>query len=435
MQKTINVLSVVLLLIFVGLSAYSQNSISPFSRYGIGDLHHYAYGRTAAMGGATLGSRHSTQINTANPASYSSSDSLSFVIFDFGTDASFSSYSTSSNKLNTDHSVLRYFATKILLKKWLGAAIGIQPFSDMDYQFELHENTSTTGNVYHQYIGDGTSSKVFLGASAKLTKGLSVGANLNYYCGQLNQYSNFAYQTSDQHHESETLKTELRDFSLSYGLQYDFGLNNEKFLTLGLTLENETDLRVLCSDCSIQTITKGTQLVKDTTKCTKKEKSTLKLPSTLGIGLSYTKLNKFEFSADYYYAAWSNSTFYGQTEEYITNQSRISAGIEFTPGSSTTSSYFKRMSYRAGYHSGNTNLKLNNQPVKDSGISFGVGLPIPKSKSTANLAVEFGNRGNLTDNLIKEKYTKVSLYFTFANFWSRRAKTDGLQDAAQETAN
>jgi len=87
MLKRNNALSVVIVLILCGLSGYAQNNntTSPYSRYGLGDLDHYSFGRSAAMGGASLGSRHSLQINSANPASYTANDSLSFL-FDFGID-------------------------------------------------------------------------------------------------------------------------------------------------------------------------------------------------------------------------------------------------------------------------------------------------------------------------------------------------------------
>jgi len=95
MLKKNKVSLVATVLVLLGLSGFSQNNntTSPYSRYGLGDLHHYGYGRTAAMGGASIGSRHSVQINSANPASYNSNDSLSFI-FDFGIDGKYSTLGT-----------------------------------------------------------------------------------------------------------------------------------------------------------------------------------------------------------------------------------------------------------------------------------------------------------------------------------------------------
>src|SRR5512133_1215368 len=143
MLKKNNALIVVMVLIICGLSGFAQNNntTSPFSRYGIGDLHHYGYGRTAAMGGASLGSRHAVQINSANPASYTANDSLSFI-FDFGIDGTLSNYKSNFGTLKTDNINFRYFSLSWPVTKWLGAAMGIQPFSDMGYKVGFIDSLS-----------------------------------------------------------------------------------------------------------------------------------------------------------------------------------------------------------------------------------------------------------------------------------------------------
>ena len=141
MLKRNNALSVVMLLIICGLSGYAQtnitnnNTTSPFSRYGLGDLTHYGYGRTAAMGGASLGSRHNVQINSANPASYNANDSLSFI-FEFGVDATLSKYKSNTGTLKANDTNFRYFSLSCPINRWMGIGLGIQPFSDMGYEVD-----------------------------------------------------------------------------------------------------------------------------------------------------------------------------------------------------------------------------------------------------------------------------------------------------------
>ncbi|HET6558335.1 MAG TPA: hypothetical protein VFG54_13535, partial [Prolixibacteraceae bacterium] len=111
MRKRNSVLSVVIVLIISGFSAFAQNNntSSPYSRFGLGDLSPYSYGRSASMGGAILGSRHTVQINSANPASYTAHDSLSFI-FDFGVDGTFSNYKSNSGTRKTSDINFRYFS-------------------------------------------------------------------------------------------------------------------------------------------------------------------------------------------------------------------------------------------------------------------------------------------------------------------------------------
>jgi len=419
----------VMLLIICGLSGYAQtnitnnNTTSPFSRYGLGDLTHYGYGRTAAMGGASLGSRHNVQINSANPASYNANDSLSFI-FEFGVDATLSKYKSNTGTLKANDTNFRYFSLSCPINRWMGIGLGIQPFSDMGYEVAFSKEEAGIGNVYSSYSGEGSTSKAFFGTAISPFKGLSVGANVNYIFGRLNQNTGIGFDDTNLFNFSKKEGTRLRDFTLTYGLQYEMKLKKDQFLTLGATFENQSKLTALHQLYSSKTISVGTSGLSSYIDSIPEKKDIIKLPSTLGIGLSYNKLNKLEINADYYYAGWSKATFFGKQNELLTDLSRISAGIEYIPEAFSIRSYLKRIRYRAGIHQENSYLKLNNHQIKEIGISFGAGLPLPKSKSTANFAVEFGKKGTTDYDLVKNNYTKISLYLNMYDYWFSKRKFD-----------
>ena len=50
----------------------SLNTYSPYTFYGIGDIHEEGIAVTRAMGGASIGFRNPFYVNVTNPASYSS---------------------------------------------------------------------------------------------------------------------------------------------------------------------------------------------------------------------------------------------------------------------------------------------------------------------------------------------------------------------------
>jgi len=429
MLKKNNVLSVVIVLILCGLSGFAQNNntTSPYSRFGIGDLHHYGYGRTAAMGGASLGSRHSVQINSANPASYNSTDSLSFI-FDFGVDAKYSNYKSVSGSLNTNDVNFRYFSLSWPVTKWLGMATGIQPFSDMGYDVQYHENVGGIGNIFHSYQGEGTTSKAFFGLAVSPIKGLSVGANLNYIFGRLNQNSTVSFDRADLFYLYKTEGNRLRDFRMTYGLQYDIKLKNDEFLTIGATFENQTNITSLHRLFSYKAITIAGSTLNVTRDSIAERKDHIKLPSSFGLGLSYSKINKIEVNLDYYHSGWSDSKtsfvynpvlkeYALEKDDNLTNQNRISAGFEYIPEALSIRSYLKRVRYRAGIHQEYSYLKLNGQQIKELGVSFGAGFPFTKSKSTANLAIEFGKKGTTSNDLVRENYTKLSIYLNLYDYW------------------
>src|ERR1035437_4194693 len=81
-----HLLLVLSLLIFAQFANSQNNTNSPYTRFGYGDISDNNNGEQKAMGGVSIGSRSSSSINTMNPASYSAVDSMTFM-FDIGSAA------------------------------------------------------------------------------------------------------------------------------------------------------------------------------------------------------------------------------------------------------------------------------------------------------------------------------------------------------------
>lgn len=424
-----------MILIICGFSGYAQNNntTSPYSRFGIGELSPYGYGRSAAMGGAEIGSRNGLQINTANPASYNHLDSLTFL-FEFGLDGTFSRYTSNMGTQQVKDINFRYLALNFPITRWLGAGMGIQPFSDMGYQINYTDTIAGTLTAAHSYNGEGTTSKAFFGLAISPVKNLSLGANLNYIFGRLNKNTSVTFNSQNEFFLSKTEGTRLRDFTMTYGLQYTIPIKKDESLTLGATFENKSTLTVLHRLFAFKTITVGTSALTDTLQFHAEGTNQLVLPTKIGVGLSFHKINKLEINADYYYAGWNNSktnfvdridgTSGYEKDPYLKNLTRISAGVEYIPDAFSIRNKLKRIKYRAGIHQENSYLNINNHPIKEIGISFGTGISFPKSNSTANFAIEFGKKGTMNDNLVRQNYMKLSLYLNLWDRWFMKRQYD-----------
>ena len=57
----------------------TYNGFSPYSVYGVGDLHAAGTAFNASMGGVGIATRNKRFVNTMNPASITARDSLSFM--------------------------------------------------------------------------------------------------------------------------------------------------------------------------------------------------------------------------------------------------------------------------------------------------------------------------------------------------------------------
>jgi hypothetical protein len=145
---------------------------------------------------------------------------------------------------------------------------------------------------------------------------------------------------------------------------------------------------------------------------------------TAGAGLSYVKLNQLEINADFYFQQWSQATFFGEPNQFLTDRSIFALGAEYIPEKFSIRNYTSRIAYRAGVNYENSYLMINNQQIKDLGISFGVGLPVYRSNSTINIAAQLGRRGSTKNSMVRENYLKLNLSANLYDLWFIKRKFD-----------
>jgi long-subunit fatty acid transport protein len=309
--------------------------------------------------------------------------------------------------------------------RWSAATMGIMPYADKGYEIFVEEDIPGVGRTGYSYFGNGTVSKAYFGAGFNLTKSLSVGANVYYLFGTLNQNNSIYFLDDPQQYGiSEVEQTRLRDFSYLLGMQYDLKLKEDQFLTVGATFQKKSEFTAFHFFNQQKVLQYGGGTLTDSILTIQDEPGKIQLPASYGIGISFTKLNKLEINADFYYSEWGRAEFYGRTVPELNDQTRISFGAEYTPEEASIRSYLKRIRYRAGIHYDKSYLKINNQQLNETGISFGMGMPVSRSRSIINMAVELGRRGSVSDNLIRENYTKISLYLTLSDRWFIQRKFD-----------
>ena len=100
-------LLVLLLTILSGAAVAQNNTNSPYSRYGYGQLSEQGSSNSRAMGGIAYGLRDMYQTNFANPASYTAVDSLTFI-FDGAVSLKNTNLSNGTLKRNSKNSSFDY---------------------------------------------------------------------------------------------------------------------------------------------------------------------------------------------------------------------------------------------------------------------------------------------------------------------------------------
>lgn len=408
---------------------FNNSTSSPYSRFGLGDLQPYSFGRTSAMGGASLASRNNQQINFANPASYTAVDSLVFM-FEFGVRGKFARYSNDITSMNANDINLSYFAMNFQITNWMATSLGLTPYSDVGYDVEINDEVENAGNILYKYYGDGSISKAYLGLAVEPVKNISVGANLNYVFGLLTRNAQtYFLDAADFYNNQRNESLRIRDFNLTLGAQATIPLNNEQQITLAAVLENKPTFTRFYSDLNTKylqiLVNNTTRADQDTIKPFRtEEKGNLEFPLTYGFGISYVKNNSLEINADYYHQGWSDVNLPGGGSDVLTDLNKFAVGAEWIPDKFSIRSYLNRIAYRAGLKYENTYLEFDNQRINDFGISFGVGLPVYRSNSTINISAELGRRGTKQNNLVLENYAKLNLSVNLYDLWFIQRRFD-----------
>lgn len=406
---------------------FNNNTTSPYSRYGLGELQSTGFGRSSAMGGAAFASRFNKQINLSNPAAYNAIDSLGFM-FEFGVDSKFSNFKNDLGNNFSNDVNFQYFAMNFNVSKRIGAAMGLVPFSDVGYNVELFEEVENTGVVRTIYYGAGTLSKAFLGLAVEPFKNVSIGANLNYTFGMLNQNAEVDFfEASDFYRVQQYKSLRISDFGFEFGVQATIPLENDRKVILAAVFENNPKYNAKYSEITQKNLSTGSSVDQDTLSnpsLAVEQDRIIEYPYSFGIGISFVKNNSFEINADYEHKAWGDAIFLGDKSVFLTDLNKFALGAEWIPDRFSIQSYLKRVSYRAGFKFEETYLKFNEKQINDFGISFGLGLPVYRSNSTIDVAVQFGKMGTKKNNLVLENYARLNLSVNLYDLWFIKRRFD-----------
>jgi hypothetical protein len=110
------------------------------------------------------------------------------------------------------------------------------------------------------------------------------------------------------------------------------------------------------------------------------------------------------------------------TNAVYENSTRYAIGGYFIPKYNSFTSYWDKVTYRAGFRHENLGLVINNQSITDTAFTFGLGLPLGGTFSNVNLGFELGKKGTASYNLVQENYGSISIGLVFNDKWFIRRK-------------
>ena len=306
-------LLVLLLTILSGAAVAQNNTNSPYTRYGYGQLSEQGSSNSRAMGGIAYGLRDKYQTNFANPASYTAVDSLTFI-FDGAVSLQNTNLSNGTLKRNAKNSSFDYITMQFRASKWAAISLGLLPYSNVGYSMgEYREDTefpdkSTTVS----YSGEGGLHQLYLGAGFKIIKNLSVGANFSYLWGDITRTAAETFPSSSSVFPI-TIQSNVavKSYKLDFGAQYTHQFGKKHVATLGVVFSPGHDL----SNDAYEV----TQTGNSNTGATSVTRDTVVIcgiPTTFGAGVTYVYDNRLTVGADVMFQNWSKVSYMNNDEAF-----------------------------------------------------------------------------------------------------------------------
>lgn len=422
-KKIVVFVLMILMLVATKLTEAQIRTNSPYTRFGIGNLNRTANPRFLALGGLSLGMRDPEHVNLWNPASYTAFDSLSFV-FEGGAIDHYVDLKTTDKSSSSNYATLSHLTIGFPVTSWWKSSIGLIPFSEVGYIITLNAEEPGIGPVAYKFDGSGGLNQIYWGNGFRINENFSAGFNLSYFFGSITHNRNvYLPDTAYYYNVKISDITNFSDIYLTYGLQYHKALTRERFFTGGLVLNTSTRVNYT-NDYIAQTFLSGlngVEYIIDTVSFIDDQKGNIKFPWRIGTGFTTGKSGKWLAGADIHYQNWSSFTFDEQSDS-LKNSLSLTTGGEFTPDINASTGYWKNIHYRMGLRYSQSYLEIKEHRINEFGMSFGLGLPLRRSRSTLNLGVEFGKRGTTADNLIQENFVTFSFGISAFEKWFYKSR-------------
>lgn len=438
---------------------------SPYSRFGLGDIHFQGFADQQAMGQTGVAFRNPLSYSILNPASYSA---LTKTNFKFGVNSYFGTLAQNdratgiTQKLATNGAALNYFTLGFQLnkKKNWGVVFGATPYSSIGYTIR-YQRDSASGNFSDVLTGRGEVSRFFVGTGKSFGQHFSVGFQASFLHGQANYSRAIEYaNTLPDKNYRESSEDYMRGFMFEGGAQYYtnqriiksnrfYDSTRQTFITnkdtsylrhqfgatyrLGGSLRND---RTFFARTYVRS--GNNELVMDTIMIDPSQNGRTTLPSSLSFGYSLVQADgKWRLAVDYALHNWSEFKSPFETQN-LRNAWQAGIGFAYRPSTDFFNDkklFLLKTEYRMGFRYGESFLNVHSEPITDLGISFGLGVPLRTRTvneefkyetvfSSLDVSVEYHRKGTLENNLIQEDYWRFVLGVSLNDKWFNKRKIE-----------
>ena len=407
----------------------SLNAFSPYTMYGVGELHTPGTVAQRSMGGVGVAMQSNLVHNPLNPAALGNMMQQSFI-FNFGLEgqnfyAKQGDAKTSFNSFN-----VRDIAIQFPITKRLAMSASVTPYSSVGYRILTEEKNpdvlADIGYVDYYYTGEGSITEAKLAMGWEPFKRFYIGASAMFYIGDIDRFNTTRITALTAGQGTFSSASKLNNLSASrimgnVGVQYHIIMKPKAALTVGAVYDFGGELKAKTKEFI------SSNTVFSDTVSMKKGVSPIALPRSISAGL-YFHSPKVVAGFDYVYQDWESKNEYDEVNKVgYTNTHTYKLGVQFTPNRGDVRRVLNRWSYRMGARYGQSYMTFYGTKLPEVALTLGVGIPIKLfGTSSIDVGVELGRRGTLSNGLIRDNYFKISLGMSMfgEDYWFSRYKID-----------
>jgi hypothetical protein len=439
------------LLLFLSTLTWSQSTTNePASFYGLGESSARNHGIFDALGKNTINIFDSTVLNFYNPSTYNTL-SKGNTLYSYGIQSRLSSYSEQTKTQVAFSGMLDHIAIGMRIKKQMGFAFGLKPFSSRGYTI-IDKSYTGFDSLKYIYKGTGAIQDLFLGYSYGLvyrpkTK-LSIGGNASYLFGTIaNERQSLLIAPGSNQGGLNRNSMIIRSFHYELGAYFQQKFGENHLISLSAVYLPNQKISGYYQD-EFYTASNINTLSTYDTLAFSRSRIHIMNSSSLQLGMSYAILlpglkrqtrvlhPKLTLLASYsQFGSMSHDATDLVPDFGMTNFSRMSFGMQFSPETKmmeniATLKGLEKITYRVGYYSQTLPYSKNGIQYEESAVTFGLGLPIlaQMSASSVNFGFTLGKRTSNQSTGIQEQFAglNISLILAPSNFekWFRQRKLD-----------
>jgi hypothetical protein len=399
--------------ILMSLTSFSQSiSSSPYSLYGLGSLYDSDFGSLPSMGSSGIALPSDSFINNLNPASLGFMP-LNHFMLDVGGKAIATTYENKTLTEKRNNFQFSHIAFAFPVTKNSGFSVALRPYSSATFKIsDLILPISDSQETYSLTAeGSGGLNNFDFSYGYRFGKKLTVGVSAALLFGNTVDDRTFTILNSIT---TIHKRNDYNGVRATAGGQYVI----DSTFTIGGTVKLPS--RVKSSKVqSVETTKDGVVTAIESDKGS--DIDDYYMPLEIGVGVSKRFKNVLNVTLDYEKSLWNDTK---QSELYgdFVNQDRFALGFAYFNPKKNFRKYWDRIQYFAGANFDTGYLEIDGKRVNNASVSVGVNLPIENTFSALNISYSYGQKGTVSNNLIKENYHKISINLSLDGIWFVKRK-------------